>query len=218
MELSNVITKDVIDKIDCFFIKYGIKKDCCDINENIQVISEEDCVGKYSDMANYAGKYDRLSGNIILVGSKIETRLFIHEYMHKKSAKKRFLRPSLLGVDYNKHMHYLNEAITEKITCEILAIPEDEEYRNRYSCMFIGLKELCTVIEWKTIVQAYFNNDYGIFRAIFGHDLKTLGMGFNVLYCTCPIYCDSNEDGPNEYNYRNAFTLIQHIVTTCRDK
>jgi hypothetical protein len=161
--LDDIITQELIDKINAFFEKYGIDKDCSDIREKIVIITEADCVGEYADMVRYAGKYDPKTRELILVQEKIIQRVFVHEYMHKKSAKHRLLRKDLLGVKYNKHFSHLDEAITEKITCEILNIPDDEQLWHPYASVFIGIDELCNLISWENIVLSYFNNDKKIY-------------------------------------------------------
>lgn len=99
--IDSIITQDLIDKINGFFCQYNINKDCTDIADNIEIITETQCIGKYKDMVGEAGKYDTKTRKIILIDSKLTQRLFLHEYIHKKSAKHRFLRKDLLGISYN---------------------------------------------------------------------------------------------------------------------
>lgn len=77
---------------------------------------------------------------------KLTQRLFLHEYIHKKSAKHRLFRQDLIGISYNKHYSLLDEAITEKIICEILNIDKNEQFYHRYASMFIAIDELTNLI------------------------------------------------------------------------
>ena len=96
--MNTIITQDLIDKVDNFFTKYKIDKNCDDIRDNIVIISETQCLGKYKDMKRMAGKYDPKTRKLVLIESKITERVFIHEYIHKKSAKRRLIRKDLLGI------------------------------------------------------------------------------------------------------------------------
>lgn len=159
---DKIITNELIDKTNDFFKKYDISKNCDNINEGIQIITDSLCNTQYPDLQNKAGKFDIETKKIVLRDSKVTQRLFLHEYVHKKSVKHRLFREDYLGIESNSNFRNLNEAITEKITCEILDLPETEQALHPYFSMFIAIDELTKLIPWHKIVQSYFSNDIRI--------------------------------------------------------
>lgn len=151
---DKIITNELIDKTNNFFKKNNISKNCDDINEGIQIITKNQCFGQNEDLQDKAGKFDIETGKIVLRDSKVTQRLFLHEYIHKKSVKHRLFREDYLGIEYNSKFRNLNEAITEKITCEILDLPKKEQALHPYSSMFIAIDELTKLIPWHKIVQS----------------------------------------------------------------
>ena len=113
---DKIITNKLIDKTNDFFKKYDISKNCDNINEGIQIITDSLCNTQYPDLQNKAGKFDIETKKIVLRDSKVTQRLFLHEYVHKKSVKHRLFREDYLGIESNSSFRNLNEAITEKIT------------------------------------------------------------------------------------------------------
>ena len=199
--MDKIITSELIDKINDFFLKYNISKDCDDIRENIKIITEAQCVGRYKDLRDKGGKYDSKTKEIILINSKITQRLFLHEYIHKKSAKHRFLRPDLLGISYNENFKKLNEAITEKITCEILNIAKIDQMLHPYFSMFVAIEELEKLISWDKIVQSYFFNDIKIYKQALGKDLKRFLDDVVKLYENYPLLYPKGSIKKTYYQY-----------------
>lgn len=97
--MDKIITSELIDKINDFFKKYNISKDCDDINDDIEIITIDQCIHKNKDLQNIPGKYDKRTQKIVIIDSKLTQRLFLHEYIHKKSAKHRLLKK-----DFNRRM------------------------------------------------------------------------------------------------------------------
>lgn len=55
---DKIITNKLIDKTNDFFKKYDISKNCDNINEGIQIITDSLCNTQYPDLQNKAGKFD----------------------------------------------------------------------------------------------------------------------------------------------------------------
>ncbi len=170
--LNSIIKEELITKINSFFERYDINKDCADIYDNIIIVSESKC-NQYKDLNGNSGMYDPKTRNIIIIDTKLTQRLFLHEYIHKKSAKHRLFRRDLLGIDCGKNLSVLDEAITEKITCEILSLSEKEQMQNGYASVFKAVDKLTELIPWEDIVQAYLMNNPKVFvKALGKKDLQ----------------------------------------------
>jgi hypothetical protein len=153
-----------------------------------------DSIGNLVGMKGKNGKYSASTRFITIKESKLTPRLFVHEYMHKKSAKHRFLRSDLLGIRVNHFFVQLDEAITEKITCEVLGITDAKtQSTSLYYPLFKGLDELFKLIPWEKIVFAYFNNDPTIFQETFQDDLGNLLCNLTYMHISVsPIQCSKH--------------------------
>lgn len=199
--LNNIITTELIEKINNFFKNYNIQKDCNDINENIEIIAVNQCIHRNKDLKNKAGKYDRKTHTIVLVDVKLTQRLFLHEYIHKKSAKHRLLRQDLIGISYNWYYSLFDEAITEKITCEILDIPKKEKMLHPYSSMFIAIEELEKIISWDNIIQSYFTHNISIYKNALGSDMNRFLYDLALLKELYPLLDPQNITKKIQYRY-----------------
>ncbi|MBQ9232493.1 MAG: hypothetical protein IJ167_00465 [Lachnospiraceae bacterium] len=208
--LESIITEELISNINGFFNKYHINKSCDDIWNDIIVISKSQ-LKQYDFLEGMSGKYDIQAKKIILIDTKLTQRLFLHEYIHKKSVKRRLFRKDLLGICYNKHLCFFNEAITEKITCEILSIPYEEQILHPYSSMFIAIDKLMELIEWNTIVNAYFTNDITIFKNVFSkRDFRSYLMNISVMYEVYRSLLQGDSKAALAYN--TAYNIIVKII------
>ena len=197
--MNEIITDELINKINEFFKKYNISNDCNDINKGIQIISKNQCFGPNEDLLNKAGKFDIETKKIVLRYSKVTQRLFLHEYIHKKSLKCKLFGEDYLGIYCNSKFRNLNEAITEKITCEILNLPEKEQAIHPYSSMFIAINELTKLIPWTRIIQSYFSNDIKIYKTVLGKDLFPFLNAVDTLSENYPL------QHPNDANKKQAY-------------
>lgn len=207
---DKIITNKLIDKTNDFFKKYDISKNCDDINEGIQIITKNQCFGQNEDLQDKAGKFDIETGKIVLRDSKVTQRLFLHEYIHKKSVKHRLFRKDYLGIEYNSKFRNLNEAITEKITCEILDLSKKEQALHPYSSMFIAIDELTKLIPWHKIVQSYFSNDIKIYKKALGKDLVPFLNAIDILSDNYPLQYP--DDMNKEQAYQKACKDILKII------
>lgn len=203
---DKIITNKLIDKTNDFFKKYDISKNCDNINEGIQIITDSLCNTQYPDLQNKAGKFDIETKKIVLRDSKVTQRLFLHEYVHKKSVKHRLCRKDYLGIESNSNFRNLNEAITEKITCEILDLPETEQALHPYSSMFIAIDELTKLIPWHKIVQSYFSNDIKIYKKTLGKDLIPFLNDVDTLLKNYPALY------PNDKNKLQAYQKAHNDI------
>ena len=209
--MDKIITSELIDKINDFFKKYNISKDCDDINDDIEIITIDQCIHKNKDLQNIPGKYDKRTRKIVIIDSKLTQRLFLHEYIHKKSVKHRLLKKDLIGVCYNECYSFFDEAITEKITCEILNIPQEEQMLHPYFSMFIAIEELEKLISWDKIIQSYFTHDISIYKNALGKDLKQFLNDVALLKELYPI--SDPKDITKKTQYQYIYLDIVNIIS-----
>lgn len=115
-----------------------------------------------------------------------------------------------LGIESNSSFRNLNEAITEKITCEILDLPETEQALHPYSSMFIAIDELTKLIPWHKIVQSYFSNDIKIYKKALGKDLVPFLNAIDILSDNYPLQYP--DDMNKEQAYQKACKDILKII------
>lgn len=120
------------------------------------------------------------------------------------------LRQDLIGISYNKNFSLLNEAITEKITCEILNIDKNEQFYHCYASMFIAIDELTNLISWQEIIQAYFSNNIVLFKKVLGHDLKKFLYKISILYMTNPLL--PNNNSMDKITYQFTYNEIVDLI------
>lgn len=135
----------------------------------------------------------------------------MHEYIHKKSAKHRLFRRDLLGIDCGKNLSVLDEAITEKITCEILSLSEEEQMQNGYASVFKAVDKLTELIPWEDIVKAYFTNNPKVFiKALGKKDLQVFLLCLLNMYEHRPS--DESLTKLEQRRYINSYSFIVQII------
>lgn len=185
--INNLIKKESYN-LQTKYIKPYIHKDFEPITTNVYVVSKGDIF--YDDLKqnNARGICDADTGYIYFRDDvTITAHLLIHEFIHRLSRNK-FKDEWIEGIAFtDTNLYYLNEVITEMITCRITGTTETD---NPYS---IGLKHidaLCDKLGEFKIVRAYFNGNINFFKRKLGKDYSDFEDNF-----LCLIYYG------NPYNF-----------------
>lgn len=203
--LKDIITPELIHKISDFADKYEITINCSDIGDDVVIIKKATPFSRYRDLVGKSGKHEVKSNKIILVEPHITQRLFLHEYVHKKS-----LNENNYGIIKTNEYWALNEVITEKITCEILCIPPREQINHPYFSAFPAIEMLKKAIPWKIIVQSYFHNKTIIYEDFFKEDITPfLDTTADLLMCNI---CTNIENEKIKLYYDLSKSKLQDII------
>ena len=164
------------------YVKPYIHKNIIPINEYVYVVHKGDDI--YNDLINKhaRGVCPVENGHIYLRDDvEITAHLLIHEFIHRLSRNRKFVMASrswcwVEGIDFpSDYLTYINEAITEMITVDIMG---ELEENNPYNKGLKVIDMLCNKIDKTAIIYVYMSGNRKFFKNMLKKDYKNFKDNF----------------------------------------
>lgn len=164
------------------YVKPYIHKDIVPITEDVYVVYKGDDI--YNNLINKRarGVCPVENGHIYFRDDvEITAHLLIHEFVHRLSRNRKFVMASFSwhwveGIDFpSDYLTYINEAITEMITVDIMG---EREENNPYNKGLKVIDMLCNKIDKTAIIYSYISGNRKFFKKMLNKDYKKFKDNF----------------------------------------